>query len=57
MTKDRQYGLLFVLTGSIIYFTLIALFVGNSRYRLPIEPALTIMAIYGFSFLVNKESK
>jgi len=54
MIKDREYGTLFILTGIVTYFMLIALFVGNSRYRLPIEPALIIMAIYGFSAIIKK---
>jgi 4-amino-4-deoxy-L-arabinose transferase-like glycosyltransferase len=54
MIKCREYGVLFILSGIIIYFMLIALFVGNSRYRLPIEPALIIMAVYGFSAFIKK---
>jgi len=54
MIRCREYGVLFILSGIIIYFMLIALFVGNSRYRLPIEPALIIMAVYGFNTLVKR---
>jgi 4-amino-4-deoxy-L-arabinose transferase-like glycosyltransferase len=50
----KEYGVLFILSGVITYFMLIALFVGNSRYRLPIEPALIIMAVYGFSAFVKR---
>jgi 4-amino-4-deoxy-L-arabinose transferase-like glycosyltransferase len=53
--KDRKYGVLFILTGVVFYFMLIALFVGNSRYRLPIEPALIIMAIYGFNATIKRK--
>jgi hypothetical protein len=56
MTKNKEYSLLFVLFGIITYFMLIALFVGNSRYRLPIEPALIIMAVYGFSALIRRRT-
>ena len=52
--RCREYGVLFILSGIIIYFMLIALFVGNSRYRLPIEPALIIMAVYGFNSIVKR---
>lgn len=54
MIRCREYGVLFILSGVITYFMLIALFVGNSRYRLPIEPALIIMAVYGFNTLVKR---
>jgi hypothetical protein len=54
MIRCREYGVLFILSGVITYFMLIALFVGNSRYRLPIEPALIIMAVYGFSTFVKR---
>jgi len=55
MIRCREYGVLFILSGIIIYFMLIALFVGNSRYRLPIEPALIIMAIYGFNATIKRK--
>jgi 4-amino-4-deoxy-L-arabinose transferase-like glycosyltransferase len=54
MIKDREYGVLFILSGIVTYFVFIALFVGNSRYRLPVEPALIIMAVYGFSAVIKK---
>ena len=54
MIKDKEYGALFIFTGVITYFVLIALFVGNSRYRLPIESALIIMAVYGFISIAKK---
>ena len=57
MIKNKEYSLLFVLIGIITYFVLIALFVGNSRYRLPIEPALIIMAVYGFSTLIRSRRR
>jgi 4-amino-4-deoxy-L-arabinose transferase-like glycosyltransferase len=54
MIKNKEYSLLFIFIGIIIYFALIALFVGNSRYRLPIEPILIIMSIYGFNSLLKR---
>jgi len=57
MIKNKEYSLLFVLIGIITYFVLITLFVGNSRYRLPIEPTLIIMAVYGFSTLIRSRRR
>jgi hypothetical protein len=37
--------------GLIIYFAIIHLFTGNSRYRLPVEPALILLALYGIDGL------
>ena len=54
MVKNKEYGLSFILTGAVTYFMLISLFVGNSRYRLPIEPVLIVMAVYGFSIVFKK---
>ena len=31
----------------ISYFALVHLFVGNSRYRLAVEPALVLLFLYG----------
>jgi hypothetical protein len=54
LIRNREYSVLFILTGIIVYFVLIALFVGNSRYRLPIEPALIILSVYGFNSIFNR---
>jgi len=54
MVKNKEYSLFFILTGVVTYFMLISLFVGNSRYRLPIDPILIIMSVYGFSIFFKK---
>ena len=54
LIRNREYSALFILTGIIVYFVLITLFVGNSRYRLPIEPALIILSVYGFNSIFNR---
>jgi 4-amino-4-deoxy-L-arabinose transferase-like glycosyltransferase len=53
MIKRKRYSLLFVIIGLIVYFAMTALFVGNSRYRLPVEAAFVILALYGASFVKN----
>ncbi len=51
MVARRQWPVLAVTVGVIAYFALIYLFVGNSRYRLPVEPLLILLAVYGLDGL------
>jgi len=37
----------------IFYFTFISGFIGYSRYRIPIEPLLTCISIFGFIYIYN----
>jgi hypothetical protein len=45
--RRRLWSVLFIVAAGLGYFTLVHLFVANSRYRLPIEPLLFLLAIYG----------
>ena len=54
MIRNKDYDVLFILTGVVSYFMLVALFVGNSRYRLPIDPALIMMSLYGLTSIKNR---
>lgn len=47
MFMRRHYAVLLACAGMIAYFAVIHLFTGNSRYRLPVEPALIFLALYG----------
>jgi 4-amino-4-deoxy-L-arabinose transferase-like glycosyltransferase len=47
ITPRRYWSLLMVLCAVIAYFALVHLFVGNSRYRISIEPALMLLFIFG----------
>ena len=47
MFMRRHYAVLLACVGLIAYFAVIHLFTGNSRYRLPVEPALIFLALYG----------
>ena len=47
MFMRRHYAVLLACAGMIAYFAVIHLFTGNSRYRLPVEPALILLALYG----------
>ena len=49
MIVRRQWVLLFVVIGVIAYISSVHLFTGLSRYRLPVEPLLILMALYGFA--------
>ncbi|MDJ0949919.1 MAG: glycosyltransferase family 39 protein [Alphaproteobacteria bacterium] len=51
MIVRRHWPQLLIVVGGIAYFALIHLFVANSRYRLPIEPLLVLLAIYGLDAL------
>ena len=47
ITPRRYWSLLLVLCSVIAYFALVHLFVGNSRYRISIEPALMLLFLFG----------
>ena len=47
----KQWSLLVVLLSYISYFAFVHLFVGNSRYRISVEPALMLLFLYGFTSL------
>lgn len=51
MVARRAWPPLLVAMGGIVYFALLHLFVANSRYRLPIEPLLILLALYGLDGL------
>ena len=51
MIRRKEHSLLLIILGLILYFALAALFVGNSRYRLPIEIGFVMLSLYGLSFL------
>jgi 4-amino-4-deoxy-L-arabinose transferase-like glycosyltransferase len=45
--RRRLWPVGLVVGAGLGYFTLIHLFVANSRYRLPVEPLLFLLALYG----------
>jgi len=47
MVRRGDHALLLVLVGLIGYFVAVHLFHGNSRYRIPVEPAMMMFALYG----------
>jgi hypothetical protein len=49
--RRRLWPIVLVVGGGLGYFTLIHLFVANSRYRLPIESLLFLLALYGLDGL------
>lgn len=51
MVARRAWPPLLIALGGIGYFALLHLFVANSRYRLPIEPLLILLALYGLDGL------
>lgn len=51
LVKRRNYMLLFLLIGLIISFFTAHLVHGKPRFRIPVEPELMIIAVYGFVLL------
>jgi 4-amino-4-deoxy-L-arabinose transferase-like glycosyltransferase len=51
MVLRRHWPLLIVILALVGFKALIHLFYGLSRYRLPVEPLLMILAVYGFDGL------
>ena len=47
MWRRGQHALMLTLLGLIGYFVAVHLFHGNSRYRIPVEPAMVLCALYG----------
>ena len=53
LIKRKEYSFLLIIIGLITYFAITILFVGNSRYRLPVEIGFVILALYGVLFIKN----
>jgi 4-amino-4-deoxy-L-arabinose transferase-like glycosyltransferase len=53
LIKRKEHALLLIVVSLITYFAMAALFVGNSRYRLPVEVGFIILALYGVLFVKN----
>ena len=51
LLAKRDWQQIVLISGLIVYVTLIHLFLGNSRYRLPLEPLLFILAAHGIAGL------
>jgi len=51
LVRRRHWAVLLTVVAVVAYFALVHLFVANSRYRLPIDPALILLALYGLDGL------
>lgn len=51
MWRRGQYALVLTLVGLIGYFVAVHLFHGNSRYRIPVEPAMLLLVLYGLQMM------
>jgi len=51
LCRTNRWGLLLIIAGIVLYFALIHVFVGNSRYRVAIEPMLMFLTIGGLDQL------
>ena len=54
MWRRGEYTLLITLAGIIGYFIAVHLFHGNSRYRVPVEPAMMIFTLYGLQAMSDR---
>ena len=54
MIWRQHWSLLLVVVAMISYFALVHLFVGNSRYRLAVEPALVLLFLYGIEAVCRR---
>ena len=54
LLRRRVWPVLLIIGAGLGYFTLVHLFVANSRYRLPIEPILFLLALYGLDGIRNR---
>lgn len=50
MLLAREYALAALLVGEIAFFTASYVFLGQSRFRIPLEPALMALATWGVAF-------
>ena len=54
---QKKLAYLIILLGIITYFSLIHIYHGSSRYRIPIEPPLSFLAIYGIYYLKRNNNR
>ena len=47
----KEYSTLILILGVLSYFSVIHIYHGSSRYRVPVEPVLAYLSMYGFYFL------
>ena len=47
LMRDMRWGLLLIISGIVLYFAFIHVFVGNSRYRVSVEPMLMFLVLAG----------
>lgn len=50
MIKRKDFSTLSVIVGIIVYFAVTTLFLGQSRYRVPIEPYFAILSVLGWIY-------
>jgi len=53
LIRRRRFDILTMFSGVILYFTLLHIYHGSPRYRVPIEPVFSILAVYGLNLFVD----
>ena len=53
----KEYSTLILILGVLSYFSVIHIYHGSSRYRVPVETVLAYLSIYGLHFMNNIKVK
>jgi hypothetical protein len=57
LVMHKQYSVLFLCVAPVLYFLLLHLFEGWSRFRLPVEAPLALLAVFGVALILNQYRK
>jgi 4-amino-4-deoxy-L-arabinose transferase-like glycosyltransferase len=53
LVQNKQYSVLVLCTAPVLYFMAITVFEGYSRFRLPVEVPLALLATFGVAYLLS----
>ena len=53
LVREKQYSILVLCTAPVLYFMVISVFEGYSRFRLPVEVPLALLATFGVAYLLS----
>jgi hypothetical protein len=53
LVRRKDWHMLAICSGVLLYFTSFCLFYGQSRFRVPLEPVLAILSGFGFVYLIT----
>jgi len=53
LIRRRRFDVITMFSGVVLFFTLVHIYHGSPRYRVPIEPIFTILAVYGLNLFAD----